>query len=209
MTFSSDSAVLHWLVSSTVLFFLFWSAIAAAIGLGLMVFSKGLFRLLAPLDHYVSTRHGMKPLAMPHDIGQGVRGHRYLWGALFVAGAAYSIYSLLAKFDGPALVLALNLPYPPSLVLWILSSARWCMVAFGAFAVVVGVMLALFPDALARLESRGNRWVSVRQMASGIDSLHLPIDRMVAASPRTAGSVILAGSLFVAANAAMAWSGIR
>ncbi len=208
MPHTNDPAVNQWLISAAVMAFLVWGAVAAAVGAGLMVYGERIFRLFGLLDHHVSTRRGFKPLAMAHDVGQSVRRHRHLFGALFVAGAAYSIYGLLAQFDGPALVAALNLPYPRGFVLWILESLRWCLIAFGALALAVGAMLGAFPDALGRLEATANRWVSVRKLADGVDVMHLPLDRMVRAFPRTAGAVILAGALFVVASAAVTWSGI-
>ncbi len=209
MPLTNDPSVNQWILSAAVMAFLVWGVIAAAIGAGLMVSGDRMFRLFGLLDHHVSTRQGFKPLAMAHDVGQSVRKHRYLFGALFVAGAAYSIYGLAARFDGPAIVAALNLPYPRGFVLWILESVRWCLITFGAWALAIGVMLGFFPAALGRLEARGNRWISVRRLAGGVDAAHLPLDRLVRAFPRTAGSAILAGALFVVTSAAIAWGGIR
>ena len=209
MPFSDDHAVNQWVLSAVVMIFLVWGVIAAVIGAGLMAFSEAMFRLFGRLDYSVSTRKGMKPLSMAHDIGHFVHRHRRLFGALFVACAAYSLYSLVVRFDGLALVSALNLPYPRAFVAWVLESARWSLIVFGALAVTIGVMLGLFPASLAKIEVLANQWISVRRMAGNLDSTHLPLDRLVRAFPRSAGSVILAGSLFVVANAAVAWSGIR
>jgi len=171
----------------------------------LCVASAKTFRLFGVMNRYVSTRHGLKPLAMPHDIGQSVRKHRRPIGALFILGAAYSLYSLLAWFDNSAIVSVLDLRYPRLFVAWVLESARWSLILFNVFALVIGVMLGLFPHALGRLEAQANRWVSVRKLTIGVDTMHLTLDKLVEAFPRTAGWIILVAALYVAANAAILW----
>lgn len=205
MPVSSSSVVSHLVIPAVVVFFLIWSLIGAAIGAGLIVASARTFRLFAMMNRYVSTRHALKPLAMPHDIGQSVRRHGRLIGALFVLGAAYSLYGLLAWFDNSAIVSVLDLRYPRPFVAWILDSARWSLIVFSVFALVIGVMLGLFPHALGRLETHANRWVSVRKLTLGADTMHLALDRLVEAFPRTAGWIILVAALYVAANAALLW----
>jgi hypothetical protein len=205
MSLSNNNLVNHLLIQAVVMFFLVWSLVGAAIGAGLIVSSAKTFRLFGMMNRYVSTRHGFKPLAMAHDIGQSVRKHRRLIGALFVLGAAYSIYSLLAWFNNSAIVFVLDLRYPRPFVAWILESARWSLIVLNVFALVIGVMLGFFPHALGRLEAQANRWVSVRKLTLGMDKMDLTLDKFVEAFPRTAGSVILVAALYVAANAAILW----
>jgi hypothetical protein len=205
MPLSNDNAVNQLLIPATVMFFLVWGLIGAAIGAGLIVRSAKMFRLFGMMNHYVSTRHGLKPLAMAHDVGQSVHRHRRLIGALFALGAAYSIYGLAAWFDNAAIVSDLGLRYPPSFVAWILESVRWSLVLFNVFALVIGVMLVCFKDALGRLEAQANRWYSVRKHTHGVDTMHLTLDKWVEAFPRSTGSIIVVVALYVAANAAILW----
>ena len=72
-------------------------------------------------------------------------------------------------------------------------------------ALVVGVMLGYFPDALGRLEAYANRWVSTRQLTMGSETMVFSLDRLVEAFPRTAGAMIVVAALYVAANAAFLW----
>ena len=205
MSLSNNNLVNQLLLQAVVMFFLVWSLVGAAIGAGLIVSSAMTLRLFGVMNRYVSTRHGFKALAMPHDLGQSVRKHRRLIGALFVLGAAYSIYSLLAWFNNSAIVFVLDLRYPRLFVAWILESARWSLIVLNVFALVTGVMLGFFPHALGRLEAQANRWVSVRKLTMGVDTMHLTLDKLVEAYPRTAGSIILVAALYVAANAAILW----
>jgi len=82
---------------------------------------------------------------------------------------------------------------------WLLESTKWILVAGSLLAIAVGVMLAFFPNAMHALEGYANRWVSTRQMtrpiAEGGDRMHLALDRVVAAYPRTAGWILVILSL--------------
>jgi hypothetical protein len=73
------------------------------------------------------------------------------------------------------------------------------------FAIVIGVMLINFQEALGKLEVHANRWYSVRKYTVGADSMHLTIDKWVQAFPRASGSVIVIAALYVAVNAAILW----
>lgn len=205
MNLTNAYLVQHVLVPAVVLFFLIWGLIGVAVGVGLIVSSARMFRLFSVMNYYVSTRHALKPLAMPHDVGQSVRGHRRLIGTFFILGAAFSIYGMLARFDEAMLISALQLSYPKPFVAWILQSARWSLIVFSVFALVIGVMLMRFPDALGRFEAYANRWVSVRKLTIGADTMHMTLDKLVEAFPRAAGSIIVLAALYVAANAAFLW----
>jgi hypothetical protein len=209
MPLHGNFLVYQMLIPAVAMVFLVGSLASAAIGAGLIVSSARMFRLFGAMNSYVSTRHGLKPLAMPHDIGRSVHRHRRLIGALYVTGAAFSIYSLLAWYDGPTILAVLNLHYPRAFVAWILDSVRWCLIAFSMLAILTGVLLAFFPDALARFEAQANRWVSVRHLTIGVDKMHLPLDRLARAFPRVTGSILLVTALYVAANAAMLWFRFR
>ncbi len=200
-----DNAVHQLLIPAIVMFFLVGGLVGAAIGAGLIVCSAKMFRLFTVLNHYVSTRHGWKPLSMPHDIEQGVRNHRRLIGAVFVLGAAFSIYGLVAWFDGSVSVPALGLRNPRPIVAVMLESVRWSLLVFNVFALVIGVMLCHFPNAWGRFEARANRWYSVRKFTYGADTMHLTFDKWVEAYPRATGSIVVVAALYLAANAAILW----
>jgi len=193
------------LIPAATLFFLVWAVVGVAVGAGLILCSARMFRLFGVMNRYVSTRTSLKPLAMPRDIAAGVGRHRRVVGVFFVLAAVYALYGLFAWFDDRAVVAALNLRFPGPFVAWILDAARWFLVLCSALALVVGIMLVAFPEALRRLEARANRWYSVRQMATGVDTMHFSLDRLVEAFPRPVGAVVLVASLYVAVNAAALW----
>ena len=121
MSLSNNDLVNQLLLQAAVMFFLVWSLVGAAIGAGLIVSRARMFRLFGMMNRYVSTRHGFKPLAMAHDIGQSVRKHRRLIGARF-CGGRYSISLLVgSKFD----IFSSALRLSAQLCSWIMDSARW------------------------------------------------------------------------------------
>ncbi len=205
MPLSSNYAIDQLLLPAVVMFFLVWGVIGAAVGTGLIVGSESMFRLFGVLNRYVSTRHGLKPLAMAHDIGQSVRRHRRLVGAVIMLATAYSLYGLAAWFDNAAIVDTLNLGYPPLFVAWIVESVRWYLILTSVMAFAVGVMLVCLPDALDRIEARANRWYSVRKHTVGADTMVLTIDNFVETFPRSTGLVIVLAGIYVAAHAALLW----
>ncbi len=205
MPFANNVFVLQVLVPAAVMFFLFWSLVGAAVGLGLVFASATTMRVFRTMNRYVSTRVGLKPLAMAHDVGPGVRRHRRLIGALFILGAGYSVFALCAWFDNAAIVYGMKLRYPREFVAVVVESVRWSLIVFGLLAIAVGVLLAFFPAALTRIETHANRWYSVRRLTLGADTMVLSLDRLVEAYPRTSGAILVVAALYVAANAALLW----
>jgi len=155
------------------------------------------------MNRYVSTRHAFKPLAVVRDVEEPVRRNRLLLGALVVAGAAYALFGLLLRVDTAAIVALSGMALPSNFVAWLLETLRWSLVALTAFGLVIGVMLAFFPAALHRLEKHGNHWYSVRQLTQGVDTMHLALDRRVAAFPRASGLIVVLAALFVVADSAV------
>ena len=198
-----NPALVQWLVSSLILFFLFWAIVAVAVGVGLIVCSSKTLKFFDAMNQYVSTRRGFKSMAVPHDIGQSVRKYRIWIAGILIAGSAYSIFGLLAWFNVGAVVSRFNLNFPQVFVSWIVESLRWLLIIGGACGFMIGVMLGFFPNALDTLEARANKWYSLRNYTRGGDTMHLTLDKWVAAFPRVTGWIIVLSALFVAINAAI------
>ena len=201
MTLTNNYVIDQLLVPSLALFFLVWSAAGVAAGVGLIVSSARMLRFLDSLNHWVSSRRSLKPLEVPRDTGLTVRRNRRWFGAVLVVAAAYPIYTLAARFDISGVALALGTDIPRlSLAAVAVDAMRWFRVVGSVGAAAAGVMLMFFPRALDAVEARANRWVSSRQMAGDADTMHLTLDRWVAAFPRAAGWIIAVFSLAVAAG---------
>ncbi len=209
MLLSNNPAIDQLLVPSVILFFLTCSVLAVAVGVGLVFFSPTTLRFFATMNRYVSTRHAFKPLAVMRNVEEPVRRNRFLFGALISAGAAYSVFGLLMKFDTAAIVALYGMNFPAGLAAGLLEAVRWFMIALTAFALVIGVMLILFPNALRSFEKRANHWYSVRRLTQGADTMHLVLDKRVADFPRAFGLVLLLGALFVVGDCAILLSSLH
>lgn len=205
---SLDNPALHqWLISSLILFFLFWGIVAVAVGVGLIVCSSRTLKFFDTMNRYVSTRHGFKPMAVMRDVSLFVRRYRIWIAVLLIAGSAYSLFGLVAWFDIAAVVSRFGMNLPQAFVSWIVESLRWLLIIGCTFAFVIGVMLGFFPKALDILEARANKWYSFRNITRGADTMHLPLDKWVATYPRAAGWIIVLLALFVVIDAAIALFG--
>lgn len=179
------------LLPSLTLFFFIGGVLALAIGVGLIVSSDRVFRLFGLMNYTVSTRHASKPMALPRDSGSFVWKYRRPIGAIFVAGAAYSAYGLIARIDDAAVVAMLNLKLAPLFVLWLVEATRWFLIAGCVVSIAVGILLVFFPDAMRAIEKRASHWHSTRQVAPDADKMILTLDNWVAAFPRAAGWIIV------------------
>jgi hypothetical protein len=201
-----------YLVDQLLIPFVLWIFIVAgivgiALGVGLIAGSARTLRFLGTTNRWVSLRNSLKPLEEPHDIGKAVYGHRRWFGAAFAVGGAFAVFVLLAKVQVAAFVSALGRNTAPVIVNWVVESLRWILVAGGALAVVIGVMLVFSADALRALETRVNRWYSLRQLGQGADTMHLTLDEWVESSPRTAGWMLVLGASIVLIASMIVWLG--
>ncbi|HEV8646924.1 MAG TPA: hypothetical protein VGR01_15300 [Burkholderiales bacterium] len=192
--------------------FVLWIFIVAgivgiALGVCLIAGSARTLRFLGTTNRWVSLRNGLKPMEEPHDIGKAVYGHRRWFGAAFAIGGAFALFMLLAKVQVAAVVSALGRNTAPVIVAWIVESLRWILVAGGALAVVIGIMLVFSADALRALEARVNRWYSPRQLGKGVDTMHLTLDKWVETFPRSAGWMLALGASIVLIASMIVWFG--
>lgn len=210
MEFIGNYAFQHWAVQFLVVLFLVGGLMTLAVGVGLIVGRAGTLRFLVAMNRWVSTRRAFKPLEVTRDTRQGVQMHRRWLAVVFIAGATFSLFGLATWFDARAVSFVFGLDARPSSVAsWLVESVRWVLIVGNLTAIVIGIMLGFFPDALAALEARGSRWYSDRQLVKGGDAMNLSLDNWVAASPRAAGWLITVAGLVLVGNYGIMLSGIR
>lgn len=207
MLHTGDYLVDQLLVPFVLWFFIVAGSVGIALGVGLIVGSARTLRFLGTTNRWVSLQNGLKPMEEPHDIGKAVYGHRRWFGAVFAVGGAFVIFMLLAKVEAAAVVSVLGRSAAPVIVAWIVESLWWILVAGGALAVVIGVMLVFSTDALRALEAPVNRWYSPRPLGKGADTLHLTLDQWVETFPRTAGWMLALGAAIVLIASMIVWLG--
>lgn len=204
---TGDYLVDQLLIPFVLWFFVITAVVGIALGVCLIVGSARTLRFLGNSNRWVSLRTGLKPMEEPHDIGKVVYGHRRWFGAVFAVGGAFAVFMLLTEVEVAAVVSALGREGTPAIVAWMVASLRWMLIAGGALAVVIGVMLVFSTDDLRALEARVNRWYSPRRLGKDADRMHLTLDEWVETFPRTAGSMLALGAAIVLIASLIVWLG--
>jgi len=178
------------LVQFLMVSFLVVAVAGLAVGIGLIVSSPRTVQFFQLLNRWVSTRHVLKPVEVPHETERVAHSYqRWLAGA-FVLGGLPSMFGVAVGFDASAISAVVAEQRFVPVVAIALESAKWFLVVGSGFGVVVGVMLLVYPNAELTLERYANRWVSSRQIARGGDDMHLNLDKLVEAHPKPAGWII-------------------
>src|SRR5262252_7217995 len=94
----------HLLVPSIAQFFLLVAVAGVAVGVGLIVRNQPTLRLLSTLNRWVSTRRWLRAAEIPHDTNSAVQRYRVWIGSLFLLGAVYALFGLVARFELSALI---------------------------------------------------------------------------------------------------------
>jgi hypothetical protein len=178
-------------------FFLVFGFIGTAVGIGLIFNPERMHEFFRVMNRWISLRRSTKWLAIPHDMSLSTQRFRRLLGVVFIIAAIFSIYVLATQIDVSRIVAASGVTVPLSFSVWIMECAVWFLILGNMIALVVGIMLNLFPDALHEIEMRSNHWFSVRSHTRGDDTMHLTVDKWAESYPRTMGWIITAGSLIV------------
>jgi hypothetical protein len=184
--------------------FLFQSFLAAvvvfacvgfAVGIGLIVSSARTLRTLQRLNRWVSTRGALKSMEIPRDTDQDSHRHGRRIGWALIAGGLFSCVGLLVGIDPAALARSYAKGDMVSLVVIVTGTLKWFLFVGSVAGVVVGALLGYSPEALARLESRSNRWISSRRGMRGADDMRLTLDQMVEAHPGPSGWILACTTL--------------
>ena len=191
------------LVPVVFLFFLVSGIFGVGLGIGLVVFRGRVFRLFGPMNRWVSARKSLEPMEARREFDRFVHKYRLWFSALFIIGGTFSIFMLVAKVHATAVASVFGPGRFSVIGPLIVQSLGALLIVGSVLAIAIGIILGFFPRALAALEMRANRWYSTRQMAKGVDDVHLPLDRWFESSPRTAGSILAVAALILTINSAV------
>jgi hypothetical protein len=140
----------------------------------------------------------LKPASVAHDIGPAVQRYRWWFATAFIAGAAYSLYSLITHFNTQIVAAAVTTSQTPNLLaISIVETVRWFMIVLSAIACVIGILLGFFPGTLQTIEARSDRWYSMRKVTAPLEMPHPTLDKWVESHPHIAGWGITIGALIV------------
>jgi hypothetical protein len=178
------------LVQFLIVLFLVVAVSGLAVGVGLIASSPKIVQYFHVLNHWVSTRHVLKPVEVPFDT-ERVTHRQYRWLATgFVLGGLISIFGLVAGLDATAVGAVFAAKRFAPVVAIAVESAKWVLIAGSALGVVVGAMLLFYPNAESTLERFANQWMSPRRATRSWDDMHMNLDTLVEAHPKSAGWII-------------------
>ena len=194
----SHSGFRRWVAEFLVLLFLVGGFTLLVIGLGLIFSSARTLNFFARLNRWVSLRQTVKPLEIPRDTRPAVQKWRRWFAVLFVAGGAFALFGLFTRYDAAAIIYGLKLGFlRPSFAYWVIDSVRWVLIIGNLVGIAIGIMLAFFPDTVARSKRAAAGGTSERRHAVNRDAMRVTkIDEWVAEFPRASGLVITVFAVF-------------
>ena len=193
------------IVPTLVIFFLLGGVAGTAFGISLVARPAGAIAFMRSMNRWVSTRRALKQAEIPRTVSLPSRRGRIGLALFLFFGGLFALWFLLLRLEIPRAASILGV----DLKRWALTSIalqtmKWFLVAGSVLALAVGVLILFFPDRLAALEARLNRWYSTRNILppSG-ETMRFPLDRLVEASPVASGWAIAAASLVLSAAMAV------
>jgi len=188
------------LAKALLIFLLLGSAFGTVFGVGIAVRANWCVRMNELMSRWISTRLMLKPVEVPRDTQRALYRHHRLLGALVLAGAAYALAVLATLPDLRGLAVQLAKRSNPH-VMEVYLRAGWAFLLVGnAAALLAGLALLLRPSLLKGVEAWANRSISLRSVGRFLETMNYAPDRLVQTYPRVAGTLIAAGSLWVAAH---------
>jgi hypothetical protein len=175
---------------SLLLFLFVGSLTGVGLGIGLFLRGESTLRLCRSMNQWVSSRAALKPVEIPRTVGATIpeATKRGVAGVVFVLGGLYAAVQLAAvKSPGAALFGTTKWAVIYAILF---DTLRWSVLVGCIAGVMIGVMLLFFPHAWRRFQAWGNRWVSTRRVVASCEAMHLPLERWVESSPRSAGGVL-------------------
>jgi hypothetical protein len=188
------------LVPTLMLCLLVGSLAGLVFGCALALKSGPTLQFIARMNRWVSTRETFRPLETVRDVDPAPDSpYRRVLGVLFIAGGLVTMYFLLTRLDVARAIDAKR----AVIAALALQATQLTLVAGGLFAFVVGLLMVFWPQRLAALEARMNRWYSAQRLVAADEVMHTPLEPRVEANPQAAGWIIAGTSLLIAA--AMVW----
>lgn len=163
-------------------FFFIFGLVGLAVGAGLAICGSRLHKFFNLTNRWVSTRRSFK---------------RRWVGALFIAGGAFPLFTLVHRLYESSFELLLGGAIQSRFIAWGVQAVWWFLTLGNLFAIVVGAMLLFSPTVLESISNSLGRRVVMRQPEDAGEGMYLTLDRWIESFPRLAGSLIAAGALVV------------
>ena len=207
MLAGSDHLITEILVTIVVWIFIITGFIGIALGIGLIVSSARTLRLLQKSNRWISVRDTLKPMEKPYDIDTAIYRRRRLFGTAFAIGGAYTVLMLMFVVEFPYVVVALREYARPVIVEVLVDSLRWFLLLGGVLGIVIGVMMLVSTRALPALAVRLNQGYSLNKLTTRANKMHMTLDKLTEAYPKTTGILLAFFSMFALTAAMIVWAG--
>jgi hypothetical protein len=203
MLLTHNALIDQLLIPALFTFFLIAGIAGIALGAALIIIRGRVVRVLGPMNRWVSGRKTLVPLEAIHSIEPTVYKHRRWFSAVFIVGAALSMIMLFARLSVAGVISLLGANSFSPVAAWLVESLGWMLLVGSVLAITIGIFLGFFPQLLASLEARANRWYSSNRAAGRADDMVFTLDRWVDSSPRVAGCIIGTAALALTVNSAI------
>src|SRR5258706_6790950 len=149
------------IVPALVIFLLLGGSASTLLGLALVFRAEKALAFMRSMNRWVSTRRALKQAEIPRSVDVSSRKGR-LWLALFLLlGGVFAIYFLLLRVELPQAALVLGVDLKRWLIIGVaLQTMRWFLIVGSVLAVAIAALILFFPQSLAALEARMNKWYS-------------------------------------------------
>ena len=172
------------------------------IGLSLIARPGPILRASERMNQWFARHQPMKPLQKTIKIERYVyRRHRY-FGALVLSGAAFTLYSLLYRYNERNVVEAYTRYFNRTVVEWVVQSAAAALALGTVCAALIGLVMLIRPSLLKGIEAWSNRQYHTPNPAKLLYRyrVHGRFDHFATSHPHLAGLIISLASLYVLLN---------
>jgi hypothetical protein len=180
---------------------LVFASLGFAVGVGLIVSSARILRILHAMNRWVSTDAAFTALDMSRNTEQFWYRNRRWVGWALIAGGLFATFGLAAGISPAAVGTTFAKGAMVPLVTIVAGTLRWFLIVGSVAGVLVGAMLCFSPAALVTLEKYANRWFSAGHLLRGGDDMRLTLDTLVEAHPGLSGWILACTALGAAAYA--------
>ncbi|BBI98311.1 hypothetical protein FGKAn22_00040 [Ferrigenium kumadai] len=148
-------------------------------------------------NRWISMRHVDRALDQSISIDYWFYRHHRPLGILVILGASYLLVYFGFLFDKESALHGLAGYVPITLLDGLLDALVLASLVGAMIALVVGLLLWLYPNLLHGVEKVGNRWVSSRRATKVLNVPHDQVDSFVEHHTRLTGWLLLLGSAYL------------
>lgn len=187
-----------WLLQSAIIFLVFGSVAAIAVGVLLIFWPQRLQNIRVYLDHWVSTRNFDRSLEQRISLDPWFYRHGQATGIAILAGASYILFFFTFQLERAQTVagLAHRFAYPVALAEAIVDAVVLISLLGALSAILVSIFVLFRPSLLRGFEGYANQWLSLRKSMKPLEQPRDNLERYVDRYARQFGIFFVLGGLY-------------